>query len=397
MVLSDIKRQEYVRRLLLSRMRLLCQNGFFGLLLMHMRFAVDEQLDTAATDGERILFGVSFLDDLSDKELDFVMMHEVMHVALKHCFREEKRNHTLFNIACDIVVNSNIMHACGDREESITLAKYGVAMHQTPTGAEGYNFTAEQVYAMLEKSLPKQLREALYWDDHSRWKEASHDEQLVNKWNKRVEDAIRTITVQDPSDARGLLPALFRRQLGVMRAGQLDWREILQNFLQEDPNDYSFAPPDRRQYDSPFFLPAYAESEERTQNILFMIDTSGSMSDDEVTVAFSEIKSAIAQFEGRLSGSLGFFDAAVAPPKPFTSDSELQLIHPIGGGGTDFDVVFEYVRTEMADDPPAYIIILTDGYAPFPDADAAMEIPVLWLITNDLVDPPFGKVARLKI
>lgn len=51
MVLSDEKKKEYIKRLLLSRMRILCNNGFYGLLLMHMIYSIDENCETAATDG----------------------------------------------------------------------------------------------------------------------------------------------------------------------------------------------------------------------------------------------------------------------------------------------------------------------------------------------------------
>ena len=54
MVLSDEKKKEYIKRLLLSRMRILCNNGFYGLLLMHMIYSIDENCETAATDGRKI-------------------------------------------------------------------------------------------------------------------------------------------------------------------------------------------------------------------------------------------------------------------------------------------------------------------------------------------------------
>jgi predicted metal-dependent peptidase len=128
-----------------------------------------------------------------------------------------------------------------------------------------------------------------------------------------------------------------------------------------------------------------------------MIDTSGSMSDDAITAAYSEIKGAIDQFDGKLEGYLGFFDAKVAPPIPFSNVSEIKRIVPLGGGGTNFDVIFEYVNEHMKDNFPASIIILTDGYAPFPDQAVANNIPVLWLLNNDDVTPPWGKIARIKL
>ena len=51
----------------------------------------------------------------------------------------------------------------------------------------------------------------------------------------------------------------------------------------------------------------------------------------------------------------------------------------------------------MTNYPPASIIILTDGYAPFPREQAAAGIPVLWLLNNDTVTPPWGKTARITL
>ena len=126
-----------------------------------------------------------------------------------------------------------------------------------------------------------------------------------------------------------------------------------------------------------------------------MIDTSGSMSDDEISQCYSEIYNAIIQFNGKLQGMLGFFDAVVVEPTPFEDEEEFKIIRPKGGGGTSFHIIFDYVREKMIENPPASIIILTDGYAPFPNEADAEGVPVLWIINNNEVNPPWGKVARL--
>ena len=128
-----------------------------------------------------------------------------------------------------------------------------------------------------------------------------------------------------------------------------------------------------------------------------MVDTSGSISDKALTAAYSEIKGAIDQFDGKVEGWLGFFDAAIIEPKPFSSLEEFLVIKPAGGGGTDFQIIFEYVAQYMESDPPEYIVILTDGYAPYPKEELANNIPVLWLINNDEVTPPWGKIARIHV
>ena len=67
---------------------------------------------------------------------------------------------------------------------------------------------------------------------------------------------------------------------------------------------------------------------------------------------------------------------------------------PKGGGGTNFYKIFEYVM-KMEVKPKA-LIILTDGYATFPKEEARSGIPVIWIINNDVITPPWGEVARIK-
>ena len=435
MVLSEDKKAAYSRRVLTSRLRLLSTHGFFGLLLMHMKYSLDETVDTACTDGQTIIFGPTFLDEISDNELDFVMMHEIMHVALQHCLRGDKKNHEAFNIACDIVVNSNILLENNMNISSITLKKYGESMHLVPNGDEGHKYTAEEVYKMLPNSLKKECGNAAggnsdgsgggnqsasnqsgagaakkrsqgssggtkstgaVWDDHSKWGKYENDPSMKDVWAKRVIEAAEAISVRDPSNARGMLPRFAQRILQELAKPQTDWKTILNDFIQEEICDYSFSPPDRRFDDGAFFLPDFNDKEDIVEDILFMIDTSGSMSDKMITAAYSEIKGAIDQFDGKLKGWLGFFDAVVIEPKPFESEDEFNVIRPVGGGGTSFNVIFDYVSTKM-EKLPASIIILTDGYAPFPSEQRAMGIPVLWLLNNEKVEPPWGKIARITV
>ena len=419
-----------MKRLLLSRMRILINNGFYGLLLMHMVFSIDENCETAATDGRRIFFGAKFLEKLSDPELDFVMMHEILHVVLQHCLRGENREAERYNIACDIVVNSNICLSNNHDLRSITLRGQGPSMHIAPNGKEGYEYTAEEVYAMLPSrpagGKPKPLNGAqgapngksgagkgsalgravheqteagkdAVWDDHTRWGTLEEDDELRDVWAKRFEDACEAVSIRDPSNQRGLMPAFAERLIKKLRRPQTDWRTILNDFVQEEIADYSFTPPDRRFDDSQFYLPDFNDKDSIVEDILFMIDTSGSMSDDMITAAYSEVKGAIDQFDGKLKGWLGFFDAAIIEPKPFESEAEFRIIKPAGGGGTDFQIIFEYVHRHMEKALPASIIILTDGFAPFPKEKLSMGLPVLWLINNESVDPPWGKVARITV
>lgn len=521
----DPRTRAIVERLQQARMTLLEQQPFYALLLLHMRFALDLTCETAYTDGTRIAFHPDFIDALSDSELQFVLMHEVLHAALGHPFRHQAQyDIECFDKACDIVVNSNILYSWGMDLRRITLNQFGEAMHLTPDGEEGYLYSIEQVYGKLMAVKAKQpqmpppppsqggggdgsdggnggdgkgdgkqqqdedgnadgnskggkgqggkgqdrngsgsgdnsngkgkggknskggkngkggkgggdgditdedlqdlvndllkgravhgkidphadLKKAEQEstgkmgevDDHSFWKGDDEFQTGRDTWMARMVQATDIIAQSQANGAkeRGITPIAAERIIEELKNPKLDWRTILNDFVQEEICDYSFSPPDRRMQDSPFFLPDFNEKDESVKDLLFMIDTSLSMSNEQITECYSEIYGAIQQFGGKLQGKLGFFDAVVVEPVPFESEDEFKIIRPKGGGGTSFDIIFDYVQKKMMDEPPVSIIILTDGYAPYPDESCAGGIPVLWIINNDNATPEWGKIARI--
>ena len=220
-------------------------------------------------------------------------------------------------------------------------------------------------------------------------------EENKKKWQKRVEFAFNTIK-KSGGQGVGFEDEYENLQLAKLRKSQLDWRTILNDVLSEEVCDYSFSPVDKRFSESDFFLPDFNENDTIVKDVLFMVDTSASIDIAALTMAFSEIKGAIEQFKGRLSGKLGFFDWDVRKVIDFDSVTNLEKITPVGGGGTNFFSVFEYVD-KVGGEQVSQIIILTDGEAPFPDESMSKGLPVLWLINNEKETPPWGKIARIII
>jgi predicted metal-dependent peptidase len=399
MSVPPIEISRLMTKLRQSRTRLLLRQPFFGLLLANASLGLDDGCETAYTNGKNIRFSPQFLAGLTPRETDFVLCHEILHIVLGHCFRAKGFEPQRFNVACDIVVNDLILEENGRDLSSISI-KGEVMMHETPKGARGYKFTAEQVYAMLpvtesrggkgnSSTKEKGKKGTGQFDDHSPWEEA--DQELYEEWAARVKEAVEAC--EKMGKGRGASPLLKEFLIGQPEEAKLDWREILSAFVQEEVTDYTLVPPDRR-YQGDFFLPDFAETTDSVKDILFMVDTSGSMSDKEIRAVYSEIVGAISQFGGRLKGFLGFFDAAVVPPKPFEDVDDLKSKRAFGRGGTSFDAIFDYVDGKM-EHKPASIVILTDGYAPWPQKAKAKGIPVLWIINNEKQTPPWGKVIRL--
>ena len=456
MEVSNEKLREYTRRIMISRMRLLCNNGFYGLLLMHMRMNISTEKETAWSDlNDKLYFNPDFLEKVSDRELDYVLMHLLLHVVLKHLNRKGNFEDKYYDKAADIVVNSNILRSNAGDLNSISLSSFGgIQEYLVPGGDEGWKYSVEEVYQMLrtvitpsdaededeeddaeagssnsidddesegeegsdaddesdekdgarsglgkEKSSSNSADSYSGWDYHNRESEVREaDNSLQNEiWQERIMQAASAMQRRNSAKDVGQIPAFAQRYLEELKKPQTDWRTVLDEFIQEEINDYSFCPPDRRFDDSPFFLPDFNEKDYRVEKVLFMIDTSGSMSDDEISQCYSEIKGAIDQFSGKLEGWLGFFDAVVVEPKPFVDEYEFMAIRPEGGGGTRFDIIFKYVTEQMVEEPPVSIVILTDGYAPYPKESEALGIPVLWIIDNENVTPPWGKITRIAV
>lgn len=476
-------------RIIKVKIRLLSEHPFFGLLAQHVKMAIDTEVKTACTDGEKIYFGQEFSQNIGDEELYFVFFHELMHIVYKHCFRGKTLNNYLYNIAADIVINSVIL----DELKLQDIFICGTAlMHKTPDGEEGRIYTAEEVYAMLvdeaeadstleklitanggvmpdangngnnnsgknndpkgklfkssdvassskqskresEKPFDKKragggekandsdgieknvkggssglgdsedkdsnggaeigISDDFFFDDHSKWGESKSNELNEAKWQQNIYDAVKVL---EGSKSYGTIPSLAKRMVEEIQNPPIDWRTILINFIQTDVYDYSFSPPDRRYDGSGFLLPDFNEKEDKMENVWIAIDSSGSISDKQLSLALNEIKGAIEQYNGKFSGWVSFFDYHVTKPQPFEDLEDIKRLELYGGGGTSFENIFK-ARRDYFDEDLSCIIIITDGYAPWPKESDADGIPVLWLFNNLNVKPPWGIVARMNI
>ncbi len=177
----------------------------------------------------------------------------------------------------------------------------------------------------------------------------------------------------------------------------VDWRKLLCDIVQCDVIDYTFSPPDKRFADRDIFLPDYGVVDQKFKEVLFMVDTSGSISRSVLNGVFAELKGAITQFDGALPGILGFFDSLVYPLIPFHSISDLSSAVPVGGGGTDYCELFNYIRKNISPDSISSIVIFTDGQAEFPPIPLNDNIPVLWLFSKANVSAPWGRQATVRI
>ncbi len=373
------------------RARLLEKQPFFGRLLMRLPFGFSD-CGTAYTDMRRIVFDPAFASRLKDDELEFVLLHELLHCVLKHCTRGAGKLHYLYNVACDIVVNSVILDATGKKEMLIDGTP---AMHLAPNQKEGRRYSAEEIYRMLmdeAKKKPNTNQARISFDLHDPWASVFSDSLLEEEWNKTI------VTVAKSAGFGSGIPEGLRRLINrIHRSSKINWQQILHDFIQHDKNDYVFSIPDKR-FSGDIIMPSFQEevSGSKVENIWFAIDTSGSVSKEALTETFNELNDAIHQIEN-LRGSISFFDYKVTEPLPFESVEDLLSLTPTGGGGTSYENVFRFMKNQFKEELPEAVIVMTDGDCQFPDERIAMGTHVIWIITDHSVTPPWGDCIYVPI
>ena len=428
------RKKGLLRKMIDARSRILAQYPFYGYLVMQLQLGLSD-CGTACTDMKHLLFDPEFAEQLSEEEMVFVMLHEVLHCSLSHCTRGRGYHQEIYNIAADIVVNSDILYDMGIPEFSVGGLP---VMHRTPDGREGRDFSVEEIYDMIMQTSsivsqcgfpgtpdsvripsgdgPDEPKGPDYdsdftesgdpaddeltdrgpaegsFDSHEIWSSVEENSSLADRWKKIIKEGVKKYSrEQIPVSAREYVMALEWEE-------KADWRALLQDFIQiyHDRYDYSFSPADRRYTWSDFVMPAFAEQEEeRIDNLWFCVDTSGSISQQELSEAMSEIRQALLLFE-HLSGKISFFDTRITDPVPFEDEEDIMNLPASGGGGTDFSLIFQYLAEFPEDNMPTAIIILTDGECDYPEKSAAMDIPVLWIIYDNPKDPPWGRVAHIE-
>jgi predicted metal-dependent peptidase len=95
-----------LEKLIIARTALISSSPFFGSLATLFKFKEMKDLPfVAGTDGEYFYYNPSRIVKLSNRQLHFIFAHEVMHCALGHIWRTEKRDKMRWNFATDFVIN----------------------------------------------------------------------------------------------------------------------------------------------------------------------------------------------------------------------------------------------------------------------------------------------------
>jgi predicted metal-dependent peptidase len=177
------------------------------------------------------------------------------------------------------------------------------------------------------------------------------------------------------------------RWVDGLLAPSLPWRALLARFFAVNQrDDYSWRRPSRREGDA--LLPRLSSE---GIEVVAAIDTSGSISDDELREFVTELDALKGQVRARITLLACDNHVAEAAPWEFEPWDTMQLPTDIeGGGGTDFRPVFDWVEHENRS--PNMLVYFTDAEGDFPKLPP--NYPVIWLVKGKGA-VPWGERVQL--
>lgn len=367
-----------------AKSQLLLHHCFFASLLLRLSFNEDPNCPTMGTNGKCIVYNPAFVDSLTVPELITVMCHEIYHIIFEHMLRRGTRDIQKWNIAADYAINLLLRDAHMTLPKNILLDDNYKDMY------------AEQIYEQLPSMKTLKLP--------SGWNIGNVDDMTDKNGRPLTGDEIDEISKEIKANVKeaaliakmaGRLPADIERLLGDLLNPRIPWREVLAKFLTIHVlTDYTWKLPNKRFVSHGIYLPSLDEPE--IGDLVFVVDTSGSITDQDLVDLMSEVRGILIQFPNKSFWLLGC-DTRVASAQELSFQDDIHK--PKGGGGTCYKEPFKWVDKEGLE--PACLIYLTDGECnSFPDK--VPEYPVLWVLTQDSHfyknvwdNPPFGDVITM--
>jgi predicted metal-dependent peptidase len=393
--------REIREKLITARVGLLLRASFFGNLATRLKLInADEWCPTAATDGRNFYYNSRFIDMLKPKEVEFLFGHEVLHCVYDHFGRKGDRDHQLFNIANDYCVNGDLKkHRVG--EFITTVPCLYDAKYEGMSSEEIYDILYENaekidIGSLVDKMLDEHLDgegSGSGEEDEDGTKSGKGRPKLSTEERQQIKDEIKeaVLAAASASDGPGNLPAGVKRLIQDMTAPKMNWREFLRMQLESTiKSDFTWMRASRRGWHMDAIMPGMKNDE--MIDIAISIDASGSMGADVLKDILSETQGIMDSFPAYKLHVVSF-DTQVYNPATYDSENLDNLvdyeIH--GGGGTDFDCVFEYFKEN--DIQPKRHIMFTDGY-PFGSWGDENYCDTVFIIHgNTNVVPPWGQHA----
>uniref|UniRef100_A0A6M3K9G8 Putative hydrolase n=1 Tax=viral metagenome TaxID=1070528 RepID=A0A6M3K9G8_9ZZZZ len=348
----------------LAKIRLLDRHPFFGYVVLSADIKLTDDVEVAGVDGVYMYVNSDAFIAMRPQHQMSVLAHETMHIALQHVQRRQWRDADKWNVAADIVTNEILlqqgMELLPDAWTRDAAKKLGVDVPRVD------DTTVEGVYEMLPNGILPAPTDLL-------------DENEGGGGNKARWKAILSGAAEQAQKRIGVIPGWLQRYVDVY-APVVSWQLLLSQFTASLRNEWrSWRRLQRRQLWSGTLAAGQACDR---MLLVVAVDTSGSISSSELGQFVAEIN-AVSGEDNTVVLALQF--DIVVTSSEWLSDEQPLTVALVGGGGTNFRSVFDYIEEKQL--VPDGVVFLTDGYGTYPEES---EWPTMWVLTEDHFEPPWG-------
>lgn len=363
------------------RINFLFNHPFLSVLALSIDSEFKENINAPfLTDGFKITIDTGKLEKYSKDEITYLYAHTLLHIVLKHPYRQKTRDKYIWNQACDVVIN-NILS---------TFENVGTRPADEVLDLTLNDKCVEEVYEILYKK--KEELSKTIPDENGKIESNAYDkskldlDEVLTKSEKTNQEKLDGIIIQALSLAKksSNLYEGMSVEIDTLIKPEIDLHDVLKEYLISSffEKQISYERPNKRFIDRGIYMPGTKKLNDNL-NIFVALDSSSSVSLDEykkflgivseIAESFYEYKIDILPFDLKVrSEYIISFDS-------FNPLSSKELLIPKSNGGTSFDELLRYLKKSSEVRNDSLLIALTDGDF---EMSEALLCNTLFIISN---------------
>lgn len=364
-------------------------SGFFGSIMCSLAYEFVSTIKTAAVNRTKMLINPEWFFALPIETQFTVFMHELRHIAYLHELRGKTKQHDLWNKACDFRINNDL------KKEGFTFTGIDIDSICLDESLDIPKIKSEEeIYNLLLNGANIQIPKNYEQDIVEEPKE-TNTTTLADMVN-----IISNAYVQEKIlSGAGNLPSDLEEIINDFMYPKESWDIILQRFFQDISEEYSYSyDRQNKRYRSSKYddirIPRIKEEDGRLEHLAYFLDTSGSMTRQEL-VAFNGIIQYVFNTLQPQRMTIIMFDTKIKKEFDLVTGDELNSLSVFGRGGTSFEPVKEW----LDENKPNGAVIYSDMDCK-PMKKLKQPIPLIWAATTGYgrnIKVPSGEIIEVTV
>lgn len=368
------------------------KSAFLSSIMCSLKFVWSEEVPTAGVDGFNLFFNRDFFTQASPEFRKTLLLHEIWHVARMHHLRMGDRDPEVWNIACDVIINVGLYNEGYSFEGQEDTIKECLKLHKP-------DMTEEELYDILmDGKKPNASSTTFSMQGKPSDGDSGTEEQGASPSPEKMEgnDKGDILAIPEEEDKNDLITNVIQATQQAKLSGsdygsglgdidgmieeylkpKVKWSNILNRFFHDTlPSEDTNWNKRNRRFRN-IYLPSDTLDKEVLSHLIYYIDVSGSVSDDQVQQFASEVNYVHGTFKPDKITIIPF-DDGIREPIHINAYDKFPKLEFTGRGGTSLAPVREHIL-EMK---PTAAIIFSDMYCrPMQHVGV---VPLVWIVMDN--------------